>query len=673
MSGIQRVRIPVRLTVIGVAAALSVAQMDAAWAQGSQCLSVAGPGDLFVEQASQNLGGSPELETGLAADAAITQFIELTCQKSEVRDWLASTCEPSSVTRTLSELRLRLVRDMLQLPERQLLSGQALNAQQTQQLRAIAALFTTVVYLGDLRVLGRALGRQVAAGDRGVLANPCLEGGAVAPLSSKGGASFGGSNLLAQAVPPTKTAAAQDPGGAALGVPPRDAFEVAAAVVQRFAVAQPTADTAALLVERSLRDAGALTPSEAMSPLRVAESKKLAEAAQQFEAMRQQLRAISPSDRAARLSRFSLSALAVVEHAISIATNAQYRLPSSVGSVLQLLIDGDSNRALSALFALLAPGPEPSPVAREAFELGAKLATVRNQEELDRLVDELLLPPWLGGLILDANAGVPLLGSSEFQVDVGGTAGWEAQRWGFWLTFQRNAYFTELGGREFVEAQFHFAGQGWFNFHELEEPFGVSIGADVGVDQFLSDLTVLDATGTVSQELSQVFRGNAMGAVWLRPSHNLVWRTQLGLGLHSEDYSQDLVVAYGPDAGVVSQSQRGTSGDYRVRSLVTWRFWPRILRLGLQGRATYFQLNRTEALLTYDLEDTFVNQNTVTKVARLQAAGRLMLDVEALEIGNWVRPGAYADLEYLRTTDGTDTVALLVPSFGLGLRSHLPQ
>jgi hypothetical protein len=231
-------------------------------------------------------------------------------------------------------------------------------------------------------------------------------------------------------------------------------------------------------------------------------------------------------------------------------------------------------------------------------------------------------------------------------------------------------YDTQLNNRDWTEAKASLSGSSWLNFGKLDQS-GWFVGADLALDQLSSDLTIF-RTGTVSEEISQIVRGNLALGFWANLSPTAVLRLRAEGGFHQEYYSQD-VTALPNDGGVSSKDDQSMAGDYRGQAVLAWRIVPGYLRVALQGRGSYFQLTRSSSLFTYDETKAFNLQNSTTSTSRLGAGLRTGFEIEALQIGDLIRPGAFVDVAYTRTDDGQAPISQTVVTTGLGFRSYLPE
>jgi hypothetical protein len=275
-------------------------------------------------------------------------------------------------------------------------------------------------------------------------------------------------------------------------------------------------------------------------------------------------------------------------------------------------------------------------------------------------------------LSFDAAAGVPVANVDEFRVDLSGTLGWDAKRWGLRASADRRIYDSDRPGTSATEAALSVGGRGWFNFRDVDAFWGISVGAGFAVDQLLSDIVFYDEVDVrLSDELSQVVRGSFNLSAWLHPSERFVVRLSGAAGGHAEYYSRDEVQATGA-ASVSTTETEGSSGDYRGSVLMTYRVWPELLRVTLHGQAAHYQLTRSSGYFNYTEGENVSLVLATTTLARTEARGQLAVELEALAFGP-VRPCVFGELTYVRMDDGSHPFEDEIPSIGVGLRSHLPN
>ena len=340
--------------------------------------------------------------------------------------------------------------------------------------------------------------------------------------------------------------------------------------------------------------------------------------------------------------------------------------------VLDALLTDDAPRAFEIVTRQLGAGALPESVLRVA-QAGVKLTVARTRVDVEREVKSFIVPAWLLGLIFDARVSVPVVDSEQFHLDLAGTVGWEAKRWGFWISGRRSVYDAQINTRDLTEAQANVAGRAWLNIGEVDAFAGLSVGAVFGFDQISSDLTLLDSTAITSSEVSQFVRGSLTLGAWLHPTPVVVMRLALAGGLHREFYNRDLLTPTGPDAGYTSVETRSSSGDYRGRAQLTDRIWPGILRASMQAEVAYYQITRSNDYFAYSFSQLVSEHSSSVSAARLEASAQLVLELEAAEFFNLLRPGAFAQVTYLHTDDGKSGVSYTVPTIGLLLRSHVPD
>jgi hypothetical protein len=577
---------------------------------------------LLTHVSSSSLG--EQASSGPIGTLLAGELLTVLCEDPELNTLFQTTCAGTAPT-TLDAIRSRYLVD---------LAGLALRATQrdpsdsrSREFAVVAATLSTLARGASARTLAATLvGETDCAPGPGVPAS----GPAHADVA------LGGTLLFALI---------RD------GVPPSDATYHAT------------------VVERLLREHGKLG-SHGMSPERVRAVRAAVEELRALELLGQHPPAAPPADLEGpwlRLVRLAHLLDGIVSDRPSVVS------PETT-ALVTALARRDVPKATEASLALTGTALGLDERARSVLAVAARVVSARDEQEAKRALASLFAPAWVGGLILDANGGVPVLSSGEFRVDANGTLGYEADHFGGWLAGANSSYFADLGQRELLEAEVNLEAAGWYNFQAPTEPFGLSLGLGLGLDQYLSQLTVLDATGTTDDETSRVFRGNVELGFWKYLSPTLLLRMKGQAGLHQEQYSQEFIVAAGGDAGGTAQELSATSGNYRAGGLLSWRAVEGVLRTSLLARGSFLTLTRSQTNFVYDFSGglSFDEQNALSSARRLGLLVRLMADFELLEVANLIRPGVYAQLQHVRLDDGQTVVAYNVPSFGIGLRSYLP-
>jgi len=652
---------------------------------------------------------APQLEVGGAGRALITEFVDWGCHRSEVATWGPTTCASAPEPFGIGELRSRLATDLLLLPLRAAVRpAPGRPAEESARLRGTAAVVLALAGSGELVEVVHAL--LANDSELGTLPSaPCVTVPAAAPATLPAPAArrrvvVDPPHLLAQLPPP---AAPPDPGAApaapaaatappdggaaspsapgtvaappptpaapsaASAPPPAPPEVVAGRLLERILLDGPRFDRDpehyARLVSQVLAESGWL-PTGALSELRRTAVTALVAELGHHEQVRQRMAAEDPGALARSFPELAASTAAVVGHALTLATDRPHAIPvAAITELVQALLAHDLGRVVALAAGLLPPG-QLTERQRRALELGARLVGARSEREAKAILADLLRPPWLGGFVLDANVGTPVATADVFRLELAGTVGYEAQRWGALVDAQYRAYDTQLGGRDLTEMRAFFAGEGWYNTASLVDArLGLGLGAEFGVDEYFSDAAYY--SGAVDEELSLLVRGAAAVRVFGNPSPRAFFRLQVAAGGHREYFNQDSI-----DDAVLTRRESDTlAGNYRARAVVTWRVLPGILRTTLLGRASILGLTRSDALIAFDEDLGYSAQNLITTTQHVEALGRLNLDLELLEMGRLIRPGVYAQVEYVATASAAGSVSATIPSVGLGLRSHVPK
>jgi hypothetical protein len=588
---------------------------------------VAATSRALLSEALEAASAVPNVEVGFVGDAVVDRFRGAGCALDGVNVWLSTTCGDSSGG--LRRLRQGLLLDLAQLPAHALASGAASN----EELRFLVALLDVLDRPASVFAVARAL--------EPMLPESCV---------------------VLPAIPPSS--------GGPGSVPTLVGLLFLRLLQDDTTLAHPDAHYVRA-VEQVLRDSGVLPAGAALSPEKQVAALGLVAALRRAQTSEVALGPARGEVLRAEFLRFAGALVDALEHASTLA-GGQSRSLGRARAVVVALVSGEPTDAARAVLSVLPPGAIPEAPAR-VLGAATRLVVARSESDAKAAIRDFIVPDWLTGLILDVGVGTPIAGTNEFSLDLEGSAGWEAKRWGFWLGGSRRIYDATLGGRDITEADATVQGRGWVDFQDLSEPWGLAAGVDFGVDQFVSDLTLLDATAITSDEISQVVRGSVTGALWLRPTPTFVARLSLAGGLHREFYTRDVTIPSGPEAGFSSVDDQSSSGDYRARALLVYRIWPDILRASLQGRAEYHEITRSKAFFSYAFGGTFATQSSVVSAARLELAARLLLELEALTVGDLFRPGAFVEIAHISTDDGQNPVRKTLPSVGIGIRSHLPD
>jgi hypothetical protein len=569
----------------------------------------------------------------------ISQFTGAACALSGAVQWLPSTCTPGKTPNDYPSLVRALANDVAQLPARLFAASGKMDSP---SVGAIKILLQMMMESPDPFALARALAESASTS-----------------AANQGCALYDAT--VAGALPSDN----------------RDAVRVVVAgqLLRRLLEDGPDLSRADAhyirALEQVLHDDGRLAVGTALSTVQRNSATMLVQDVRDLRLARAALENATTGElRQAAFIKLATAMVNAVQHDLSLVDDRDEQLPGGVLLVASALTQGDLPGALTSATGLAGEHPPIDPSALKAATVGVRLVVAHSEDEAKRVLREIILPPWLGGLILDASAGVPIVGLDELNLDFGGTVGWESDRWGAWGHASRSVYDTQLNNRDWTEAKANLSGSAWLNFGKLDQS-GWFVGADLALDQLSSDLTIF-RTGTVSEEISQIVRGNLAVGFWANLSPTAVLRLRAEGGFHQEYYSQD-VAASMADGGVSSKDEQSLAGDYRGQALLAWRVVPGYLRVAVQGRGSYFQLTRSSSLFTYNDMLSFSQQNVTTSTSRLGAGLRTGFEIEALSIGNLVRPGAFVDVAYTRTDDGQAPISQTVVTTGLGLRSYLPE
>ena len=584
--------------------------------------------------ASKLSGRHPEL--GAAGDALARKTLAEICKVEEVKTWMPSTCAPfSDKAPFFVQLRQRSLTDGISALVKALRSAAANGQPNREPLVASATALDALQGPADAISVARAF-----------VAKRIEECGDIVDLPPGGG----------------------------------EPSMVAGAILERILKDGLTLDRSeehyARLVATTLRSAGRLAPGEALSPSRRAATQALLGTLREMRPPTSQVPTTSTTMGAATPTRpprtltVARAFATAATQSLTVATDSPIAVPPSYFELIQALADGRMEDVMERGLALGGRDVLPPPVTR-AIATSLELAFAVDEREVERIAKR-AIAAWIGGLIVDVNIGTPVLESRRLDLAIGATLGWEADRWGARASFDRGVLDTQLSGRDYLEARLSYSAQSWYNFSSLRAPVGFGLGGKLGVEQFYSDLTILDATGTASEELSQLVRGELNLNLWASPSERVFLRTQAAAGIDAEGYSQEVLTVAGPSAGQTKRDRSSAAGDYRLHAMGVWRVVPGWVRTTLVGRLGLLQLSQTKAVYTYDLRTTFSSQNEIVTTTRLDGSVRLAIDAEALQVFDVIRPGVFAELHYIRKDDGNAVIATIVPTVGVGIRTYTP-
>jgi hypothetical protein len=266
--------------------------------------------------------------------------------------------------------------------------------------------------------------------------------------------------------------------------------------------------------------------------------------------------------------------------------------------------------------------------------------------------------------IFGVSAGVPKLETNEFNVEGAATVGYSTPALGGWLHGEFETFDVTQPGREQTEAEAAAEGEAWYRLGH-ESTAGASFGLSGGFAQYSNDTTFF-APFSSTEEASQMLRLSASAGGWWKPSERLRGRLDGFAGLQREAYIRTAVTGTGSLEDI---EQRSASFRYDMRVMGRWLAAPEILALDLLGEFESFAISRSLAAFRYDPTLGFAQQADVTDARRIDARVRLEAAVVPAELFGIV-PFAYAQLRHVSTSADGSTVAINVPSFGVGVRTE---
>ena len=295
-------------------------------------------------------------------------------------------------------------------------------------------------------------------------------------------------------------------------------------------------------------------------------------------------------------------------------------------------------------------GARPTAQADDPVPVGAVSATEEQR-------------PWwrCDGCIIDVNAGWPVVEADAFKLNFDGALGYAGRSFGVVARGGRSTYDSQLDRRDVLEVRTQAGLTGWYRFAPWPTA-SFDVGADVAWNQEFSEVVPYDGSG-VTDETSQLVTVLGRVAGLFTPSATVRAKAALDVGVQRELYQQEIASRTG-----ASQREDGTT-TFRMHARFAgdWRFWPGVLRAGVASWFRLFDLTRERSYFIFTFGRDLAAQSTTDLATRIDAGGRLYLDLDVLSVLG-VRPGIFGALEHRRSTQDGVTVSVNVPSIGLSLR-----
>jgi hypothetical protein len=596
------------LALLGTATAQAACPDPAAWT--SAALEAATP-------------AAPELELGLAGDLLIQSLMGQVCS-ADVTRWLNATCAPFQAG-GLRELRGRLVRDLVQLSERELANSGLTPADPRYAGLAGAALTVrAALEPWDIDKLAQQLSQ---------LSQPGQEGPDACRLQlALPEAVAGQPELVAVAILLSRAGAG------------RQQLLDAAAALGSIAADAPS----------SLQSAAADALVEAVARARLARQALLVQAGS--------ARAQATLELARAYGASFASALAMVRNS---------RVNDWQGSLLMLeaLTRADLEAALRTLPADVVPAAALTAFTQAVELLQHPPTPKRVADVADNAAQELVHQawPWTRPFLLDASATIPSLATDDVHFSGSVLLGYNAANWG--VVGSGELAFYDFQTAQVLSDSFREGGSldGWVTFR-AGKPLRVELRASA--EGTLYDTETVNLQGVqgdaLSQETSLMWRGSLLAAARLVPNKRIAAGLWLGLGAQYELYDPLHVT----ENGVTSEQNDSTSVLFSSRLRFQAMLIDRILALRVRSDLRYYSITRDALALGVVGGEVALAQTSVAS-HQLEVANRLFLDLEAARILDLFLPGVTAGFDFvsLRPPTGPSR-STVVPMLGLGVRSE---
>jgi hypothetical protein len=634
-----------------------LASRHRAEAQGLPCASTTG----LIEAAASKIASEGALQTGGAADFLINEGVARACKQGEAARWLPATCGTTPGAQALVALRRRLLVDLATMPRRLLPGPMQQGASDAERrLRMASALLEALIGGGDLKALGQALVGATALEVRSDAGCPGLLGKAGdeddTPLrQARRPRGRPVSSLLAASIPDRP---APQPG---------EPLVAAARLLQKLSQEDPALprpdDEYVALIVGELVQAG-VEASDRLAPGRREEALRLIQAARRLRELRGRLGAMAHAPQYVALAR----ALAeVLVPAVGLTARRPVGLPARLPAFVEALAAGRLGALVpeAAAMGAEAGGQPLPPEVAEAARLGAALATARSEDEVKRKLRARLLP-WSEPWMFDLNGSIPRLesggGRAEQSLFGDLSLGYHGEGWGvagraMYSLYNREAAFVlQRNQKGFGDLE------GWFDWRlsgSLRAETRVSGGLTYYETRYEN---LVRSNFQLDRETSTVGRGTMLGALRWVPGPNLAAGIWLGAGGQYEDYRASNLVSLA-DRGQTSQQATRLLLESRLR--FQWHLLPGILGARLRADATRFSITRNRRI--FDVGTTITNETRTTSATQLDLNTRLFVDIEALGFLGFL-PSAHVGLDLYQQTDEQQSVRILVPLLGAGLK-----
>lgn len=551
------------------------------------------------------------LQGGAGTDFLVQQLLGQVCSSAGVAAWLPAVCAPLTPGDALIQLRQRLVRDLVFLPERAA-ERQGLQAKLPPEARATLALLAAATSTHAPQAL--ALQLAEAAGSQ-----------AEAWCRANDAAPPGSDSLVLAGYLLLRLLA----DGAALE---RDDAYYERVIAKTFQRAQRPLSPSALRASQGL--VRALRRLGAGGAPRSAE-----EVAQRFDALTQTLDAL-----------------------LSLVLGRQVVIPASGSAlgkaILAADLEGMSRQAL--LVARDLRLAQLSESEANAIETAVRFSLARDEDEAKRIVRGLLIPlgRWSESVLFDLNGDVPKLSDGDFKIVGDALLGYNGKSWGISGQGSIASYDFSTPTNIAVTDAFDAGLEVWLaSGAQRELKLELRLFA-----RFAFYETSHGGSAAFSDESSSMGRLGLLASVRYQPGERFAGGLWLGAGGQYEEYDNGRFA--NRTANLESTDSLGLLLNGRLRAELA--IVPRWFATRLRVEAQRYSLQRESLETVAGGGSVSVDAQTVS-AQQTEVRARLFLDAEVARFAGFV-PGLNAGFDAVYFSSDEEQHSAFVPVFGAGVR-----
>jgi len=584
-----------------------------------------------LEALAQKLAPDAQLQTGAGTDLLVAELQAQLCEDPALKHTLSNVCSPLPAKDTLIELRGRLLRDAVLLALTAAESDRVANAAEVRSLKLVAALVVAGLESVEPAHLARRMASAIPAGvSAGTLCNPALP------------------ELPIPHVP---------------GDPVQLAARIVAALAEDGPELSHSTEHYARVVERVMRESGALAANAALTPERRATLEALVRAIREARILGEKL-ARAPRD-IAQASALFVQWTSIVEGSMTLADNRSFELPPAWSTILSTLLSADLAGFAEGV-AELSPHADLIPAAVVSdLAYAARFVAASGDEERKRVLRGYVLglAPWTSAFLFDVNVGTIIVDPAELNGKFAGdlALGYNGELWGAVLRGKAYGYeYTEQGVSSTNTYRVGGDVEGWL------APGTATIKADLrltaGYDRFDTDVATIDNSSNVfADQTSDTLRGGLSVGFRYTPGPNFALGAWGGGGAQMEIYNS---LTVGGDGSVFVDDGNELTAQATGKFRMQFALWPRFLVGRLRSDLEWYKLSTTS--LRQNVIEGTVTPAT-TEVSQLEVDSRAFIDLEFARFGGFV-PGLNGGLTYLQVSGAGPTATSLMPVFALGIR-----